>query len=93
MFLFDIENELQKLCERCGGEHIDLSSKSLINPLQIRYIMTDEDEETSILGKHLGFLENFFLTAFEDITEKELVVLLDIVENFITQEVFPKILH
>ena len=82
LFLFDIENELQKLCERCGGEHIDLSSKSLINPLQIRYIMTDEDEETSILGKHLGFLENFFSTAFEDITEKELVVLLDIVEKF-----------
>ena len=82
LFLFDIENELQKLCERCGGEHIDLSSKSLINPLQIRYIMTDEDEETSILGKHLGFLENFFSTAFEDITEKELVVLLDIIEKF-----------
>ena len=82
LFLFDIENELQKLCERCGGEHIDLSSKSLINPQQVRYIMTDEDEETSILGKHLGFLENFFSTAFEDITEKELVVLLDIVEKF-----------
>lgn len=82
LFLFDIENELQKLCGRCGGEHIDLSSKSLINPLQVRYIMTDEDEETSILGKHLGFLENFFSTAFEDITEKELVVLLDIVEKF-----------
>lgn len=82
LFLFDIENELQKLCERCEGEYIDLSSKSLINPLQVRYIISDEDEETSILGKHLGFLENFFTTAFEDITEKELVVLLDIVEKF-----------
>lgn len=86
LFLFDIENELQKLCERCGGEHIDLSSKSLINPLQVRYIMTDEDEETSILGKHLGFLENFFSTAFEDITEKELVILLDIVEKFYNEK-------
>ncbi|MDO5556563.1 MAG: DUF87 domain-containing protein, partial [Clostridia bacterium] len=82
LYLFDIENELQKLCERCKGEYIDLSSKSLINPLQVRYVMTDEDEETSILGKHLGFLENFFITAFEDITEKELVVLIDIVEKF-----------
>ena len=81
LFLFDIENELQKLCERCNGEYIDLSSKSLINPLQVRYILTDDDEG-SILGKHLGFLENFFITAFEDITEKELVVLLDIVERF-----------
>lgn len=82
LFLFDIENELQKLTERCGGEYIDLSSKSLINPLQVRYVSTDDDEETSILGKHLGFLENFFITAFEDISEKELVVLLDIVEKF-----------
>jgi len=82
MFLFDIENELEKLTNRCGGEYIDLSSKSLINPLQIRYVSTDDDEETSILGKHLGFLENFFSTAFENISEKELVVLLDIVEKF-----------
>lgn len=44
--------------------------------------MTDDDEDASILGKHLGFLENFFKTAFEDITEKELVVLLDMVEKF-----------
>lgn len=82
MFLFDIENEMQKLCTRCGGEYIDLSSKSLINPLQVRYVLTDDEEEGSILGKHLGFLENFFITAFEDISEKELVVLLDIVEKF-----------
>lgn len=82
LFLFDIENELEKLTKRCGGEYIDLSSKSLINPLQIRYVSTDDDNETSILGKHLGFLENFFSTAFEDISEKELVVLLDIVEKF-----------
>lgn len=82
LFLFDIENELQKLCERCEGEYIDLSSKSLINPLQVRYVMGDEDDDVSILGKHLGFLENFFTTAFEDITEKELVVLIDLVEQF-----------
>ena len=82
LFLFDIENELEKLTNRCGGEYIDLSCKSLINPLQIRYVSTDDDNETSILGKHLGFLENFFITAFEDISEKELVVLLDIVEKF-----------
>lgn len=85
LFLFDIENELQKLTERCDGEYVDLSNKSLINPLQVRYVSTDDDEETSILGKHLGFLENFFLTAFSDISEKELVVLLDVVEKFYNQ--------
>ena len=85
IFLFDIENEFSKLVERNGGEYIDLASKSLINPLQIRYIQTSDDEEDSnnnILSKHLGFLENFFVTAFNDISEKELVVLLDIVEKF-----------
>lgn len=81
LFLFDIENELQKLCERCGGEYIDLSSKSLINPLQVRYVLSDNDD-ASILSKHLGFLENFFITAFEHIDEKELVVLIDLVEQF-----------
>lgn len=86
IYLFDIENEFSKLVERNGGEYIDLASRSLINPLQVRYIQTsnDEDEEknTNILSKHLGFLENFFTTAFKDISEKELVVLLDIVEKF-----------
>lgn len=86
IFLFDIENEFSKLVERNGGEYIDLASKSLINPLQVRYIQTSADDEddtnTNILSKHLGFLENFFITAFNDITEKELVVLLDIVEKF-----------
>lgn len=85
IFLFDIENEFSKLVLRNGGEYIDLASKSLINPLQVRYIQTsddDEDTNTNILSKHLGFLENFFITAFKDITEKELVVLLDIVEKF-----------
>ena len=86
IFLFDIENEFHKLVERNGGEYIDLASKSLINPLQVRYIQTLSDDEddlnNNILSKHLGFLENFFVTAFNDITEKELVVLLDIVEKF-----------
>lgn len=82
LFLFDIENELQKLCERCRGEYIDLSSKSLINPLQVRYVLTDDEDDSNILGKHLGFLETFFSTVFEDISEKELVVLLDVTEKF-----------
>lgn len=85
IFLFDIENEYQKFVERNNGEYIDLSSKSLINPLQVRFVQTNgkDDENThNILSKHLGFLETFFTTVFQNITEKELVVLLDIVEKF-----------
>ena len=88
IFIWDAENEYKKLVDANGGEYIDLYSKKggIINPLQIRYIPSDdEDQETKEtdcpLAKHLGFLEAFFKTAFESITEKELVMLLAVVES------------
>jgi len=88
VFIFDAENEYKKLVKSNGGEYIDLYSKKggIINPLQIRYITADDDEtevkETDCpLAKHLGFLESFFKSVFEDITEKELIMLLSIVEK------------
>lgn len=88
LFILDAENEYKKLVDENSGEYIDLYSKKggIINPLQIRYIPSD-DEDKEIreidcpLAKHLGFLEAFFKTAFEDITEKELVMLLASVES------------
>ena len=87
LFIFDAENEYEKLVKANNGEYIDLYSKKggLINPLQIRFIPSDEDKESKEtdcpLAKHLGFLEAFFKSAFENITEKELVMLLAIVES------------
>ena len=88
IFIWDAENEYKNLVLRNGGEYIDLYSKKggIINPLQIRYIPSDDDnkelKETDCpLAKHLGFLEAFFKTAFESITEKELVMLLSVVES------------
>ena len=88
IFIWDAENEYKKLVEANDGEYIDLYSKKggIINPLQIRYIPSDdEDKETKEtdcpLAKHLGFLEAFFKTAFESISEKELVMLLAVVES------------
>lgn len=86
IFVFDAENEYENIVKLNGGEYIDLYSKKggIINPLQIRYIPSDNDKiskETDCpLAKHLGFLEAFFKTAFEKISEKELVMLLSIVE-------------
>lgn len=86
IFIFDAENEYNFI-KNIGGSYIDLySSKGgIINPLQIRYIPSDEDrdigESDCTLAKHLGFLEAFFKSAFENITEKELVMLLNIVES------------
>ena len=88
IFIFDAENEYKKIVESNNGEYIDLYSKTggIINPLQIRYIPSDDDnhdtKETDCpLAKHLGFLEAFFKTAFESINEKELVMLLSVVEK------------
>lgn len=93
IFIFDAEREYKSIVESNGGEYIDLYSKSggIINPLQIRYIASDDEEhsdkETDCpLAKHLGFLEAFFKTAFESITEKELVMLLAIVEKLYNEK-------
>lgn len=87
IFIFDAENEYKKLAIANKGEYIDLYSKKggIINPLQIRFIPSDDEQkdtkETDCpLAKHLGFLEAFFKSAFENISEKELVMLLEIVE-------------
>ena len=86
VFIFDAENEYKTIVKINGGEYIDLYSKKggMINPLQIRFIPSDDDKDSKEtdcpLAKHLGFLEAFFKTAFENITEKELVMLLAIVE-------------
>jgi len=84
IFIFDCESEYKKLVERNSGEYIDLYSKSggIINPLQVRFLPADNgDSENDIancpLAKHLGFLEAFYKCAFEEISEKELVVLLE----------------
>ena len=88
IFIFDAENEYKKIVEKNNGAYIDLYSKSggIINPLQIRFIPSDDDnhdtKETDCpLAKHLGFLEAFFKTAFESITEKEIIMLLAVVES------------
>ena len=87
IFILDAESEYQKLVQSNGGEYIDLYSKKngIINPLQIRYIPNEDDKETNKtsdcpLPKHLGFLESFFKSAFDNISEKELVMLLSIIE-------------
>jgi DNA helicase HerA-like ATPase len=87
IFIFDAENEYKKLVKENNGEYIDLYSKKggIINPLQIRFIAGDDEQDVKEidcpLAKHLGFLEAFFKSAFEDITEKELVMLLAVVEK------------
>ena len=94
IFIFDAEGEYQKLVSKNGGQYIDLYSASggIINPLQVRFLPSDKEllDENNInninyddcpLAKHLASLETFIKCAFEDIKEKELVVLLDMIEK------------
>lgn len=92
VFIFDCESEYKKLTEENHGEYIDLYSKSggIINPLQIRFLPADNSEESDDiancpLAKHLGFLEAFYKCAFEEISEKELVVLLEETEKLYSE--------
>ena len=94
VFIFDAEGEYKKLVERNNGEYIDLYSTSggIINPLQVRYLPSDQEEKTDKaiekinhsdcpLAKHLGSLETFIKCAFEDIKETEVVVMIDMIEH------------
>lgn len=94
VFIFDAEGEYKKLVTRNHGEYIDMYSSScgIINPLQVRFLPSDKEEkddsdintinyEDCPLAKHLGSLETFIKCAFEEITESEVVVLLDMIEK------------
>lgn len=83
VFIWDVENEFKKLTKRyVNSSYVNLANKVLINPLQVRFLPEDDEEEdSSILNRHLGFLEAFYSSIFEEITEKEKVVLLDITEK------------
>lgn len=89
IFILDAEGEYKKLVSSNGGEYIDLYSKKngIINPLQIRYIPNDDDKDIDYpLPKHLGFLESFFKSTFDNISEKELVMLLSIIESLYNEK-------
>lgn len=95
VFIFDAEGEYQKLVSKNKkGQYIDLYSTSggIINPLQVRFLPSDKEEQEQTvvekinfddcpLAKHLSSLETFIKCAFEDIKEKEIVVLLDMIEK------------
>ena len=93
-FVFDAEGEYQKLVQKNKGEYIDMYSTSggIINPLQVRFLPSNKEEKSDEdidtinyddcpLAKHLGLLETFIKCAFEQITESEVVVLLDMIEK------------
>ncbi len=94
IFILDAEKEYGDLVKSNGGHFINLYSRTggMINPLQLR-LLPSEDEENiseildnrfnfdSPLAKHLGYLETFFHTAFESLSEKEWILLSKLLET------------
>ena len=88
VFILDAEGEYENLVRLNGGVYIDMYSPNggLINPLQVRFLPDDKENfnpnyKDCPLSKHLGALETFFKCVFEKISEKEIVVLLDMIEK------------
>ena len=90
LFILDVENEYGNLVRKNGGHFINLYSREggMINPLQIRLMASDNDESTdfneikdSPLAKHLGFLEAFFESSFNELTETQWICLSQIIEE------------
>lgn len=91
IIILDPEREYKDLCEKLKGDWINCGggSKGRINPLQVRNIpMDDEDEETPAfsekninegefgpLALHFQFLRTFFRLYLKDVTKKQIALL------------------
>lgn len=90
----DPEREGKHMCKRLGGSWLDCGggSKGKINPLQVRDVpLDDEDEndplytkdqvEKGALALHIHFLRTFFKLYFKGIKEVQLAALEEVLEE------------
>jgi conjugal transfer ATP-binding protein TraC len=83
VFVLDPESEYGSLAKNLGGASIDASDgkKGRINPLQIITSMDDEGGASSSYYAQLQFLEQFFKTVLQGISQDSLEILNKIVEE------------
>jgi conjugal transfer ATP-binding protein TraC len=83
VFVLDPESEYGSLAKNLGGVSIDASDgkKGRINPLQIITSMDDEGGASSSYYAQLQFLEQFFKTVLQGISQDSLEILNKIVEE------------
>lgn len=92
IIVIDPENEYGDLCKNLGGQYIDAAGdpKGRINPLQVRAVPADDDEESDPLfetevddgkakrgplAQHFQVLRSFFRMYLKDMTVLEEVLL------------------
>lgn len=87
IIIIDPEREYRKMCQLLGGSWINVAGgQGRINPLQVRNIPLDPDEDNeeksifdaqSPLGLHLQILRTFFSLYLRDLSDIERAVLED----------------
>ncbi|MHA3838790.1 Mbov_0397 family ICE element conjugal transfer ATPase [Mycoplasma sp. VS1572C] len=88
VYILDIQGEYVRLCEKFGGEVIDLGSgkNTTINPLEIRFQLYDEDEVDDlgvklIINKHIEWLEAYFRLINKEWSNNYIMLLLKIIKD------------
>lgn len=94
IIIIDPEREYKDLCEEIGGDWIDCGggNKGRINPLQVRIVPLDDEDETERLypdevvkrgplALHFQTLRAFFKMYIEDLTDREMAYLEIILEK------------
>lgn len=84
IIVIDPEDEYKELCTALGGKWINCGGGNgsvKINPYQIRYAQSDDDDEINPLQEHMQFLRTFHALYFSELTEIEEAYLENIIES------------
>ncbi len=94
LILIDPERESKMLCQNLGGDWINVAGKNgqMINPLQIRPVPLDDDDEEIVgikdeghglgaMALHIQTIRPFFKLLFPEITHSQMSVLTNCLEK------------
>ena len=94
VIIIDPEREYKNLCKKLGGSWINVSGGfGRINPLHVRTLPMEKDEEDSFqaqssLGLHLQVLRTFFSLYLRDLNDVEKAILEDVLIEVYKQKGF-----
>lgn len=86
VYVIDVQDEYKKLGQLFNAVNIDLGSGygTIINPLQIRVLLNNNEEEYSanlIVNKHNEWLEQFFKLVNSDFNQDQLIIIMKAVRD------------
>lgn len=86
LLIIDPEGEYKALCKNINGDWINTTGVNgqMINPLQVKpTVLDDESEEENLgdLAQHLQNIKPFFKLLFQDITQTQMSILIELLEH------------